>query len=121
MRQRPHRAARLLISHFARSRTGEIDIPAVRGLREALLVDDKTDLGRHWEIDFDVLQEGFGGIEAGLITIDHVSQSMQPESADVAVYTSLLGIRKRRSRTCSIGGIVHSRSLRPKMASFGWC
>ena len=50
------RAAKLLDQPFRQIvRTGEIDISAVRGLGGSLLyfVDDKTNLGRHWDIDFD--------------------------------------------------------------------
>lgn len=58
--------------------TSEINIPAVRGLGGSLLyfVDDKTDLGRHWQIDFDASAQANGGCDAGLTMFDHISQSM---------------------------------------------
>src|SRR6478752_4188299 len=56
---------------------GEMDIPAVRGLGGNLLyfLDEKA-AQDVWESDFDPVEsDSFNG--AGLITIDHVSQSMQ--------------------------------------------
>jgi 4-hydroxyphenylpyruvate dioxygenase len=109
------RAARLLDQPFRQVvRTGEIDIPAVRGLGGSLVyfVDDKTDLGRHWEIDFDVPQGEAGGPDAGLTIIDHVSQSMQHEEmlSWLLFYTSLLGARKTPVQdVLDPGGIVLSQ------------
>jgi 4-hydroxyphenylpyruvate dioxygenase len=108
------RAAQLLDQSFRQVvRTGEIDIPAVRGLGGSLVyfVDDKTDLGRHWEIDFDVPTPGGNG-DAGLIAVDHVSQSMQHEEmlTWLLFYTSLLDVRKTPMQdVLDPGGIVHSQ------------
>jgi 4-hydroxyphenylpyruvate dioxygenase len=112
------RAAELLDLPFRQVvRTGEIDIPAVRGLGGSLLyfIDDKTDLGRHWEIDFDTLRSSAGGSEAadaGLIAFDHVSQSMQHEEmlTWLLFYTSLLAVQKTPAQdVLDPGGIVHSQ------------
>jgi 4-hydroxyphenylpyruvate dioxygenase len=121
------RAARLLDQPFRQVvRTGEIDIPAVRGLGGSLVyfVDDKTDLRRHWEIDFDAPQETAGGVDAGLITIDHVSQSMQHEEmlTWLLFYTSLLGVRKTPVQdVLDPGGIVHSQVVETEDGAFRWC
>jgi 4-hydroxyphenylpyruvate dioxygenase len=112
------RAAELLDLPFRQVvRTGEIDIPAVRGLGGSLLyfIDDKTDLGRHWEIDFDTPRSAAGGCQlwdAGLIAFDHISQSMQHEEmlTWLLFYTSLLAVQKTPAQdVLDPGGIVHSQ------------
>jgi 4-hydroxyphenylpyruvate dioxygenase len=112
------RAAELLDLPFRQVvRTGEIDIPAVRGLGGSLLyfIDDNTELGRHWEIDFEEPRSSAGGSEApdaGLIAFDHVSQSMQHEEmlTWLLFYTSLLAVQKTPAQdVLDPGGIVHSQ------------
>jgi 4-hydroxyphenylpyruvate dioxygenase len=128
------RAAELLDLPFRQVvRTGEIDIPAVRGLGGSLvyLVDDKTDLGRHWEIDFDtppqpppypppLAGEGREG-DAGLVAFDHVSQSMQHEEmlTWLLFYTSLLKVQKTPVQdVLDPGGIVHSQVVETADGAF---
>lgn len=56
---------------------GELPIPGVRGVGGSVLrfVDDRSDLGRLWEVDFRV--ETAGPVAgAGLTRIDHVGQTM---------------------------------------------
>ena len=118
------RAAELLDLPFRQVvRTGEIDIPAVRGLGGSLvyLVDDKTDLGRHWEIDFDTPPQADGGTDAGLIAFDHVSQSMQHEEmlTWLLFYTSLLKVQKTPVQdVLDPGGIVHSQVVETTDGAF---
>ena len=117
------RAAELLDLPFRQVvRTGEIDIPAVRGLGGSLVyfVDDKTDLGRHWDIDFDMPQAG-GGPDAGLTGLDHVSQSMQHEEmlTWLLFYTSLIEVRKTPVQdVLDPGGIVHSQVVETTDGAF---
>jgi 4-hydroxyphenylpyruvate dioxygenase len=118
------RAAELLDLPFRQVvRTGEIDIPAVRGLGGSLvyLVDDKTDLGRHWEIDFDTPPQADGGADAGLIAFDHISQSMQHEEmlTWLLFYTSLLKVQKTPVQdVLDPGGIVHSQVVETTDGAF---
>jgi 4-hydroxyphenylpyruvate dioxygenase len=118
------RAAELLDLPFRQVvRTGEIDIPAVRGLGGSLvyLVDDKTDLGHHWEIDFDTPPQADGGADAGLIAFDHVSQSMQHEEmlTWLLFYTSLLKVQKTPVQdVLDPGGIVHSQVVETTDGAF---
>jgi 4-hydroxyphenylpyruvate dioxygenase len=118
------RAAELLDLPFRQVvRTGEIDIPAVRGLGGSLvyLVDDKTDLGRHWEIDFDTPPQADCGADAGLIAFDHVSQSMQHEEmlTWLLFYTSLLRAQKTPVQdVLDPGGIVHSQVVETTDGAF---
>ena len=87
---------------------GELEIPAVRGLGGILLyfVDGKSQLGRLWDIDFHPPTQPQGNGGAGLIAVDHVSQSMQYEEmlSWLLFYNSLLDVdqdaaaRRHRSR-----------------------
>ena len=58
---------------------GEMNIPAVRGLGGSLLyfVDHTNGLDRLWDVDFEPVADDLP--EAGLTTVDHVSQSMHYE------------------------------------------
>ena len=117
------RATRLLDPSFRQVvRTGEIDIPAVRGLGGSLIyfVDD-TDLGRHWDIDFDPAPMEASARPAGLVTIDHVSQSMQHEEmlSWLLFYTSLLDVSKTPVQdVIDPGGIVQSQVVQTSDGSF---
>jgi 4-hydroxyphenylpyruvate dioxygenase len=116
------RAARLLDQPFRQIvRTGEIDIPAVRGVGGSLVyfVDGKTDLGRHWEIDFDTLSETGAG--AGLTAFDHVSQSMQYEEVLtwLLFYTSLFELKKQPTQdVLDPGGDVLSQVVETQDGAF---
>jgi len=119
------RAAQLLDQPFRQIvPTGEIDIPAVRGLGGSLVyfVDDRTDLGRHWEIDFDV-PAGAEEIDAGagLTAFDHISQSMQHEEmlTWLLFYTSLVDLQKTPAQdVLDPGGIVHSQVVETADGAF---
>lgn len=56
---------------------GELQIPGVRGVGGSVLrfVDDRSDLGRLWEVDFR-LDPAADTVGAGLVAIDHVGQTM---------------------------------------------
>jgi len=108
------RAVRLLDQPFRQAvGPGELDIPAVRGVGGSLLyfIDDQSALGRNWDVDFKPVTE-HPGREAGLVAIDHVSQSMQYEEmlTWLLFYTSLLDLVKRPSQAVvDPGGIVRSQ------------
>jgi 3-dehydroshikimate dehydratase len=109
------RAGQLLDQPFRQLvRPGEIYIPAVRGLGGSLVyfTDDKTDLGRHWEIDFDAPPRSGDKTGAGLTAFDHVAQSMHYEEmlTWLLFYTSLLDVRKTPVQdVLDPGGVVHSQ------------
>jgi 4-hydroxyphenylpyruvate dioxygenase len=95
------RAEKLLDAPFRQAvGPGELEIPAVRGLGGSLLyfIDPKTQLGRLWDIDFVAPRGSTNAIHngAGLITIDHVSQSMLYEEmlSWLLFYSSLLDTSK---------------------------
>jgi 4-hydroxyphenylpyruvate dioxygenase len=95
---------------------GELQIPAVRGLGGSLLyfVDPASELGRLWDIDFKPPAQAIGGSEAGLIAIDHISQSMHYDEmlSWLLFYGSLLDVTKTpQLDVIDPGGIVRSQVI----------
>ncbi|WP_428669270.1 bifunctional sugar phosphate isomerase/epimerase/4-hydroxyphenylpyruvate dioxygenase family protein [Reyranella sp.] len=93
----------------------ELDIPAVRGVGGSLLyfLDQTSALGRVWDIEFEPTAEPATN-EAGLTTVDHVSQSMQYEEmlSWVLFYTSLLDVEKVPvQEVADPGGLVRSQVI----------
>jgi 4-hydroxyphenylpyruvate dioxygenase len=93
---------------------GELDIPAVRGLGGSLVyfVDDSAALVRWSEVDF--AATGETGADAGLLGVDHISQTMQYEEmlTWLLFYTSLLEARKTPSEAVlDPGGVVQSQVI----------
>ncbi len=94
---------------------GEMNIPAVRGLGGSLLyfVDHKSGLDRLWDVDFEPTEvNDFRG--AGLISVDHASQSMHYEEmlTWLLFYSSLLDVRKTPVQTViDPGGVVQSQAI----------
>jgi len=94
---------------------GELDIPAVRGVGGSLLyfLDQKSQLGRVWEIEFEETGED-GSKAAGLTAVDHISQSMQYEEmlTWLLFYTSLLDLKKVPVQdVADPGGLVKSQVI----------
>jgi 4-hydroxyphenylpyruvate dioxygenase len=107
------RAERLLDKPFRQAvGPGELEIPAVRGLGGSLVyfIDEKSELGRVWEIEFEPTGETAAG--AGLTVVDHISQSMHYEEmlTWVLFYTSLLDLKKTGEQdVLDPGGLVKSQ------------
>jgi 4-hydroxyphenylpyruvate dioxygenase len=94
---------------------GELQIPAVRGVGGSLLyfVDRRTDLGRVWDIEFEPVETADRS-QAGLVSVDHISQSMHYEEmlSWLLFYTSLLDVAKLPVRdVLDPGGLVKSQVL----------
>jgi len=95
--------------------SGEMNIPAVRGLGGSLLyfVDRGSGLDRLWDVDFVPLATG-DILGAGLTRVDHVSQSMHYEEmlTWLLFYTSLLDVQKAPVQTViDPGGVVQSQAI----------
>lgn len=93
---------------------GELEIPAVRGLGGSLVyfIDGKSELARVWDIEFKPLPVAAGQPDAGLSTVDHISQSMHYEEmlTWVLFYTSLLDLTKSPAQdVLDPGGLVKSQ------------
>ena len=107
------RAQRLLDTPFRQAvGPGELEIPAVRGLGGSLVyfTDPKSDLARVWEIEFTPVAEQ--AADAGLIKVDHISQSMHYEEmlTWLLFYTSLLDLSKLPEQdVLDPGGLVKSQ------------
>ncbi len=108
------RAERLLDQPFRQAvGPGELEIPCVRGLGGSLLyfVDAKHGLDRLWDVDFAKV-DAPRAPDAGLIAVDHISQSMQYEEmlSWLLFYTALLDLSKTPQQdVIDPGGLVKSQ------------
>ena len=59
--------------------TGELDIPAIKGVGGSVVhfIDEKSDLHRVWDIEFDPVPKERAAQPAGLRRLDHVAQTMR--------------------------------------------
>jgi 3-dehydroshikimate dehydratase len=95
---------------------GELEIPAVRGLGGGLVyfTDPRSDLARVWDVDFAQLGGTNLREDAGLLAIDHISQSMYYAEmlTWLLFYTSLLDVAKLPEQdVLDPGGLVKSQVL----------
>ncbi|MEX3007597.1 bifunctional sugar phosphate isomerase/epimerase/4-hydroxyphenylpyruvate dioxygenase family protein [Hoeflea sp. TYP-13] len=78
--------------------TGELDIPAIKGVGGSVVhfIDEKSDLHRVWDIEFDVVPKAEAVQPAGLRRIDHVAQTMRYQEMQswLTYYTSTFEMRK---------------------------
>jgi 4-hydroxyphenylpyruvate dioxygenase len=94
---------------------GELNIPAVRGLGGSLLYFfDSVSVLKQWtEVDF--LPEPTSGLgDAGLVSVDHISQTMHYEEmlSWLLFYSSLFETRKTQSQAVvDPGGVVQSQVI----------
>jgi 4-hydroxyphenylpyruvate dioxygenase len=92
--------------------TGELEIPAVRGLGGSLIyfTDKASPLGKVWDVEFD--PTGDETTDAGLTVVDHISQSMHYEEmlTWLLFYSSLLELDKVPAQdVLDPGGLVKSQ------------
>jgi 4-hydroxyphenylpyruvate dioxygenase len=93
--------------------SGELEIPAVRGMGGSLLyfLDPTSKLAKVWDVEFEPVPAG-KSTDAGLSVVDHISQSMHYEDmlSWLLFYTSLLDVRKTpQVDITDPGGIVRSQ------------
>jgi len=101
---------------------GELEMPAVRGVGGSLVyfLDTKSELGRVWDIEFEDTGQD-ASKSAGLIAIDHISQSMHYEEmlTWLLFYTSLLDLAKTPIQdVADPGGLVKSQAMQSADGSF---
>ena len=94
---------------------GELAIPAIRGVGGGIIyfLDDKSELGRVWDIEFDPVDPA-PGAGAGLTRIDHVAQTMSYEEmlTWLLFYTSIFRARKLPMvDVIDPGGVVRSQVI----------
>ena len=77
---------------------GELKIPAIRGLGGGLIhfIDEHSDLGRVWDIEFKPVSDQQAASSVGLTRIDHVAQTMNYEEmlTSLLFYTSIFKTAK---------------------------
>ena len=117
MRRRPWRAREALGADlFEQPRgPGELAIPAIRGVGGGVIyfLDDKSELARVWDIEFEPI-DGGPQSGAGLTSIDHVAQTMsyQEMLTWVLFYVSIF--RTTKSPMVDVidpGGVVRSQAI----------
>ncbi len=118
------RAVKLLDQPFRQAvGSGELDIPAVRGLGGSLIyfVDRKSGLDRLWEADFEAVGDGAEDAGAGLVSYDHLSQSMHYEEmlTWLLFYVALFDVRKSPvQNVIDPGGVVQSQVVETEDGTF---
>ena len=93
---------------------GELAIPAIRGVGGGAIyfLDDRSELARVWEVEFDPIAE-HRSTGAGLVSIDHVAQTMsyQEMLTWVLFYLSIFRTSKSPVVVIDPGGVVRSQVI----------
>ena len=78
--------------------TGELDIPAIKGVGGSVVhfIDEKSDLHRVWDIEFQPVPKAEATPPAGLRRIDHIAQTMRYQEMQswLTYYTSTFEMEK---------------------------
>lgn len=95
---------------------GELEIPAIRGVGSGLLhfVDDATNLGKLWDIDFEAVESPPAEFSSGLQSVDHLAQTMNYEEmlTWLLFYTSIFQVQKSPMvDLVDPGGLVRSQVI----------
>lgn len=96
--------------------TGELDIPAIRGVGGNVVhfIDEKSDLHRVWDIEFDLVAKTQAHQPAGLRRVDHVAQTMRHEEMQSWLLYYLSTFDMAKSPVVDVAdpsGIVHSQVI----------
>ena len=114
------RARALGAETFSEQRgAGEVQVPAIRGVGGGVIyfLDDRSDLARIWDIEFERLDDpapGHPTPDVGLTRIDHVAQTMNYDEmlSWVLFYTSIFKARKLPMvDVVDPGGLVRSQVI----------
>ena len=109
------RAEALLVQSFRQPvAPGEIELPGIRGVGGSLIymIEPKGQLGRVWEIEFELAGGDAGADGANLTRIDHVAQSMPYEEmlSWLLTYRALFELEKTiQLDIADPGGLVQSQ------------
>ncbi len=95
---------------------GELKIPAIRGVGGSVMhfIDGKSDLSRVWDIEFSATTDETAALNAGLIRVDHIAQTMNYEEmlTWVLFYTSIFRTGKTSMfDVVDPAGLVRSRAI----------
>ncbi len=96
--------------------SGELDIPAIKGVGGSVVhfIDERSDLHRVWDIEFDPVPKTQASQPSGLRRIDHVAQTMRYQEMQswLTYYTSTFQMEKARVvDVADPSGIVLSQAL----------
>jgi 4-hydroxyphenylpyruvate dioxygenase len=96
--------------------TGELDIPAIRGVGGNVVhfIDEKSDLHRVWDIEFDPVPRTLATPPAGIRRIDHVAQTMRYEEMQSWLLYYVSTFEMEKSVIVDVAdpaGIVHSQAI----------
>ena len=95
---------------------GELDIPAVRGVGGSVIhfIDERSDLHRVWDIEFEPANTAKATPPAGLRRIDHVAQTMRYEEMQSWLLYYLTTFEMKKSSIVNVAdpsGIVRSQAI----------
>ena len=95
---------------------GEIEIPAIRGLGTSVVhfIDEKSDLHRVWEIEFDPVPATAATQPSGIRCVDHIAQTMRYDEMQswTLYYTSTFEMEKSPIvDVADPSGLVHSQAI----------
>ena len=96
--------------------TGELDIPAIKGVGGNIIhfIDEKSDLHRVWDIEFDPVAKTKAAQPAGLRRIDHIAQTMKYEEMQSWMLYFISTFDMEKSSIVDVAdpsGVVHSQVI----------
>ena len=96
--------------------TGELDIPAIRGVGGNVVhfIDEKSDLHRVWDIEFDPVPVTSATPPAGIRRIDHIAETMRYEEMQSWLLYYISTFEMEKSPIVDVAdpaGIVHSQAI----------
>lgn len=96
--------------------TGELDIPAIKGVGGNVIhfIDEKSDLHRVWDIEFYPVAKTEATPPAGLRRIDHVAQTMKHEEMQSWMLYFISTFDMKKSSIVDVAdpaGVVHSQVI----------
>ncbi|WP_298849107.1 sugar phosphate isomerase/epimerase and 4-hydroxyphenylpyruvate domain-containing protein [uncultured Ruegeria sp.] len=115
--QTVQRATALGAPNFSQSvGTGELDIPAIRGVGGNVIhfIDEKSDLHRVWDIEFEPVAKNEATQPAGLRRIDHLAQTMRHDEMQswLLYYISTFDMAKSPIvNVADPSGVVQSQAI----------
>ena len=95
---------------------GELDIPAITGVGGSVVhfIDEKSDLHRVWDIEFDPVPKSVAPQPAGLRRIDHVAQTMRYQDMQSWLTYYLTTFRMEKADVVDVvdpSGLIQSQAL----------
>lgn len=96
--------------------TGELDIPAIRGVGGNVVhfIDEKSDLHRVWDIEFEPVAKTMATQPAGLRRIDHLAQTMRHDEMQSWLLYYISTFEMAKSPIVNVAdpsGVVQSQAI----------